>query len=97
MIIIRTGGFTVPNSVAMLTRDEVIQLILYLIVATALLLVFWARGQTVKLAGGGAVPFVQIPLSPTGTNLSAEKAASRSNRQLIDAVEANLKFVSAIV
>ncbi len=81
----------------MLTRDEVIQLILYLLVATALLLAFWARGQTVKLAGGGAVPFGQISPSPTGTNLSAEKAASRSKRQLIDVAKANLNFVSAIV
>jgi len=35
----------------MLTRDEVIQLILYLIVATALLLASRARAETVHLGG----------------------------------------------
>jgi hypothetical protein len=33
----------------MLTRDEVIQLIFYLIVATALLLATWARAESIKL------------------------------------------------
>lgn len=64
----------------MLTRDEVIQLILYLLVATALLLAFSARGQTLKLGnGGGAVPVVQIPLWHTGMNLHSETGTSRTN------------------
>jgi hypothetical protein len=38
----------------MLTRDEVVQLIIYLVVATALLLASRARGDTFKVGGRAA-------------------------------------------
>ena len=51
----------------MLTRDEVIQLILYLIMATALLLASRARAETVHLGGGRqTVPTLELSQSELG-------------------------------
>lgn len=48
----------------MLTRDEVIQLILYLIVATALLLSFRAPVRAVKGGGsGGTISMRQVAIA----------------------------------
>jgi hypothetical protein len=40
----------------LLTRDEVMQLIIYLIVATALLLAIRARGESIEVNGAGGSP-----------------------------------------